>query len=100
MSDVKRYCEFYFDHAQTFVEIADDYGAYVRYDDYAALEAEHAELLAAQDRAALTGAAPGCFVQPVPSHCDRITWRGQYYHLPITTPAAIAAVQEESKCKK
>jgi hypothetical protein len=22
------------------------------------------------------------FVQPVPDHCDRITWRNEYYHLP------------------
>ena len=28
-------------------------------------------------------AAPsGNYVQPVPEHCDRITWRGSYYHLP------------------
>lgn len=40
-------------------------------------------LLTAQPQdSALAEAAPGCFVQPVPSHCDRITWRGSYYHLP------------------
>ena len=27
------------------------------------------------------------FVQPVPDHCDRIVWRGSYYHLPITKSA-------------
>jgi len=25
----------------------------------------------------------GNYVQPVPGHCDRITWRGSYYHLPL-----------------
>lgn len=31
-----------------------------------------------------------CYVQPVPDHCDRITWRNQYYHLPLSPqqPAA------------
>lgn len=29
------------------------------------------------------------FVQPVPDKCDRITWRGSYYHLP---PAPVAVV--------
>lgn len=24
-----------------------------------------------------------CYVQPVPDHCDRITWRNRYYHLPL-----------------
>jgi hypothetical protein len=28
------------------------------------------------------------FVQPVPDKCDRITWRGRYYHLPLATSAA------------
>jgi hypothetical protein len=23
------------------------------------------------------------YVQPVPDHCDRITWRGKYFHLPL-----------------
>ncbi|WP_313329449.1 hypothetical protein [Comamonas sp.] len=31
------------------------------------------------------------YVQPVPDHCDRIVWRGQYIHLPI----AQAKVQAE-----
>ncbi|WP_395026340.1 hypothetical protein [Comamonas odontotermitis] len=31
------------------------------------------------------------YVQPVPDHCDRIVWRGQYIHLPI----AQAEVQAE-----
>lgn len=49
-------------------------------------------LLTAQPQAsALTEAAPGCFVQPVPSHCDRITWRGKYYQLPNGLPQASAA---------
>lgn len=29
------------------------------------------------------------FVQPVPDHCDRITWRGHYYHLREATPPAV-----------
>ena len=28
------------------------------------------------------------YVQPVPDKCDRITWRGRYYHLPLTEQAA------------
>lgn len=28
------------------------------------------------------------FVQCVPDKCDRITWRGHYYHLPLQIPAA------------
>ena len=49
-------------------------------------------LLTAQPQAsALTEAAPGCFVQPVPSHCDRITWRGNYYQLPDGLTKASAA---------
>ena len=27
------------------------------------------------------------YVQAVPDHCDRITWRGSYYHLPIPSKA-------------
>ena len=39
-------------------------------------------------RKQLAGAAPAApltdtYVQPVPDQCDRITWRGNYYHLPI-----------------
>lgn len=30
-----------------------------------------------RDKALLTDT----FVQPVPDHCDRVTWRGRYYHL-------------------
>jgi hypothetical protein len=45
---------------------------------------------AEQPPVALTEAAFGCFVQPVPSHCDRITWRGSYYHLPIASPQPVA----------
>lgn len=45
-----------------------------------------------QPQSGLTEAEPGCFVQPVPSHCDRITWRGQYYHLPIAAPQPSAGV--------
>lgn len=35
------------------------------------------------------------FVQPVPDKCDRITWRGSYYHLPLETPAPVAVVLPE-----
>src|SRR5687768_6877392 len=31
------------------------------------------------------------FVQPVPDHCDRITWRNHYYHLPVTSSSRPAA---------
>ena len=30
--------------------------------------------------------AQSSYVQNVPDHCDRITWRGNYYHLPLATP--------------
>jgi len=33
------------------------------------------------------------FVQPVPDHCDRITWRNTYYHLPLKVGAGDTAVQ-------
>lgn len=26
------------------------------------------------------------YVQTVPDECDRIVWRGKYYHLPLTVP--------------
>lgn len=29
------------------------------------------------------------FVQTVPDHCDRITWRGAYLHLPLTSAPAV-----------
>lgn len=32
-------------------------------------------------------AVANTFVQTVPDRCDRIIWRGQYIHLPITRPA-------------
>lgn len=37
------------------------------------------------DRAMRAQAAPttDSYVQPVPDKCDRITWRGSYYHLPL-----------------
>jgi hypothetical protein len=41
-------------------------------------------------RAAADSARPvpaGNYVQPVPDHCDRIVWRGQYYGLPLTSTA-------------
>lgn len=31
------------------------------------------------------------YVQDVPDHCDRITWRGSYYHLPLTSAPTISA---------
>ncbi|PWB21363.1 hypothetical protein DCO45_02905 [Comamonas sp. JNW] len=43
----------------------------------------------AGDQAAVVHAST--YVQPVPDHCDRIVWRGQYIHLPI----AQAEVQAE-----
>jgi hypothetical protein len=27
--------------------------------------------------------ASDSYVQPVPDHCNRITWRNRYYHLPL-----------------
>lgn len=57
------------------------------FDDWTAQGNELAEqfraILAAPVQEPLTQAAVGCFVQPIPAHCDRITWRGSYYHLPI-----------------
>jgi len=32
------------------------------------------------------------YVQPVPDHCDRIIWRGHYYHLPLCTKDTINIV--------
>lgn len=53
--------------------------------------------LAAPVQEPLTQAAVGCFVQPIPAHCDRITWRGSYYHLPIAAPVQGEAVPVEDR---
>ena len=37
--------------------------------------------------AAPTAEPTTSYVQPVPDKCDRITWRGEYYHLPLAAPA-------------
>ena len=44
-------------------------------------------------------APPHVYVQDVPSHCDRIVWRGSYYHLPlpVTQPKPEQAAQTERK---
>ena len=44
-------------------------------------------------------APPHVYVQEVPSHCDRIVWRGSYYHLPlpVTQPKPEQAAQTERK---
>ena len=34
------------------------------------------------------GPCTDSYVQPVPDKCDRIVWRGHYYHLPPTAQAA------------
>lgn len=34
------------------------------------------------------------YVQPVPDKCDRIAWRGRYYHLPLTEQAAPKAAPQ------
>lgn len=34
----------------------------------------------------VTAPATESYVQPVPDKCDRIVWRGHYYHLPCTRP--------------
>ncbi len=34
------------------------------------------------------------YVQPVPDHCDRITWRNRYYHLPLAAELSAARAQE------
>lgn len=46
------------------------------------------EAAIAADRAARAEPLTTTYVQPVPDHCDRITWRGRYFHLPIISPAA------------
>lgn len=54
-------------------------------------DGEH-KLYARAETGAETPAHELAFVQPVPSHCDRITWRGSYYHLPISaSPEAAPA---------
>ncbi len=49
------------------------------------------------------GAAPEVgsdnFIQPVPDHCDRIAWRNNYYHLPLTA-ANTPAVPDASLLRK
>ena len=34
------------------------------------------------------------YEQPVPDHCDRITWRNRYYHLPLAAELSAARAQE------
>ena len=48
------------------------------------------EILAASPTPPAEQQAPATegYVQPVPDKCDRITWRGRYYHLPLTEQAA------------
>jgi hypothetical protein len=50
--------------------------------------------LRAQRQQGAEPVAENNYVQPVPDHCDRITWRNNYYHLPIksTPPQANALV--------
>ncbi|WP_348706420.1 hypothetical protein [Acidovorax soli] len=38
----------------------------------------------------VTAPATDSYVQPVPDKCDRIVWRGHYYHMPPTPPAQAA----------
>lgn len=38
--------------------------------------------------------ATGTFVQTIPDGCDRIVWRGHYYHLPIAPPATSGLVED------
>ena len=40
------------------------------------------------------------YVQPVPDKCDRITWRGRYYHLPLTEQAAPRQRPPAPHCRK
>ena len=42
-------------------------------------------------------APPLWFVQKVPDHCDRITWRDRYYHLPIAQPEQPAQESMDAK---
>jgi hypothetical protein len=39
------------------------------------------------------------YVQEVPEHCDRITWRGSYYHLPLITPSTVLLHDEIASLK-
>ena len=38
----------------------------------------------------------GNYVQPVPDHCDRITWRNHYFHLPTKYAAELVATSAAS----
>ncbi len=42
------------------------------------------------------------YVQPVPDKCDRIVWRGNYYHLPLTPPtqAADSELEDAERLKE
>jgi hypothetical protein len=37
------------------------------------------------------------YVQPVPDHCDRITWRNRYYSIELLKPASPTAPIESDK---
>ena len=36
------------------------------------------------------------YIQQVPDKCDRIVWRGNYYHLPLTPSAPADSVLEDA----
>lgn len=63
---------------------ADDEGGFVPHRD--STELESARVAIARAEAALAEEVRA-YVQAVPDHCDRITWRGSYYHLPIPSKA-------------
>ena len=42
----------------------------------------------------------GDYVQPVPDHCDRITWRNSYYSLPIRPDPRVAELEAEIESLK
>jgi hypothetical protein len=40
------------------------------------------------------------YVQPVPDKCDRIVWRGAYYHLPVSSSSQAQPVYSKSVVKR
>ena len=53
-----------------------------------------AEISAMRAKAAST---TDSYVQPVPEKCDRIVWRGNYYHLPPAAQAADSVLEDAER---
>lgn len=80
LKQIRAYCEECFDSDKEVASVADDWRS----------DMSHVYSIASSALAATQRAEPatGSYVQIVPDKCDRIVWRGRYYHLPLATQQA------------